>query len=334
MQFKLFFSLAGFFCLLALLRPAPAYAQAMPDFVALAVPLAQKSQRETAVPASVTMAQAIWETGRGRNPIGDANNFFGIKASGTSDATVNVGPVAKGWVWAWTKEWNGKRYVQSRERFRKYETMEDSFRDHGILLATTPRYADAMRAVDDPREFARRIAAAGYATSPTYAADLIRLMDLEDLYRFDLPRNAAEFVGQSEYLTVAPGDIFQIYFDLENNGFGTWSPTADYYLASTNDNRFGAGARQPLDRMVTPGTTKRWVITMIAPREPGSYRTAWQMKHGETSFGPELFIRVQVQRIETPFPTQLVVGGAIFSLGALTIGWLWWNRVRKQKSRG
>lgn len=334
MQLRLFLFLTSAFGLLALLNSTPTHAQAMPDFVTRAAPLAVKSQRETAVPASVTLAQAIWETGRGRSPIGDANNFFGIKATGSTDDSVNVGPIAAGWVWAWTREWDGKRFVASRERFRKYASMEDSFRDHGLLLATTPRYAEAMRAVDDPREFARRIAAAGYATSPTYAADLIRLMDQENLYRFDLPRNAAEFLGQSEYLTVAPGEIFQIYFDLQNSGFGTWSPSAGYALASVNGNPFGALSRQPLDGMVRPGANKRWAITMVAPREPGDYRTAWQMKHGEASFGPELYIQVQVKRVETPFPTQFVVGGALFSLGVLGCLWLVMNRQRKQKSRG
>ncbi len=309
-------------------------AQTMPDFMSTAVPLAQRSQRETSVPASVTLAQAIWETGRGRNPISDANNYYGIKAVVAADNTVSVGPIAIGWVWAWTKEWDGKRFVERRERFRKYRSIEDSFRDHGILLATNPRYAEAMRAVDDPREFARRIAAAGYATSPTYAADLIRLMDAENLYRFDLPRNAAEFRGQSEYPTVLPGAVFQIYFDVENTGFGTWSPEGDYYLASVNENRFGANARQELTGMVRPTGIKRWVITMVAPAQPGTYRTAWQLKHGAASFGPELYIRVHVaEPVRDDSAWKLAIGGGIASV--IGAGALWvWRRRASGRSRG
>lgn len=227
----------GFF--LALLC-VPLQVQAKAPFLVQAVPLAQKSQRETAVPASITLAQAMWETGRGDHPIGDANNYFGIKAAGTTDASVNVGSVAIGWVWAQTKEWNGTRYLESRARFRQYRSMEDSFLDHGLLLATTARYANAMLAVDDPREFARRIAAAGYATSPTYARDLISVMDAENLYQYDVPRNALELVSQSEPIQVNAGDIFQIYFEVKNTGFGTWSPTADYHLESVSGERFGA----------------------------------------------------------------------------------------------
>lgn len=274
---------------------AIAPARADNDFLTRAIPLAQKSQRATSVPASVTLAQATWETGRGRSPIGDANNYFGIKAAGSSDDNVNVGPIAIGWVWAWTKEWDGKKLVEQRERFRKYASMEDSFRDHGVLLATNPRYAEAMRAVDDPREFARRIAAAGYATSPTYARDLIRVMDAENLYQYDLPRNALELLSKSETLAVQPGEIFQIYFDIKNTGFGTWSPTADYYLASANENRFGSQGRQELEQLVPPEHVKRWALTMVAPRDAGMYSTTWQFKHGTQNVGALLSVQIQVQ---------------------------------------
>jgi flagellum-specific peptidoglycan hydrolase FlgJ len=47
------------------------------------------------------------------------------------------------------------------------------------------RYREALLAKDDPKEFARRIAAAGYATDPGYAPKLIGLMDRYDLYRWD-----------------------------------------------------------------------------------------------------------------------------------------------------
>lgn len=294
-------------------------AQAEDEFLKRAIPLAIKSQRETSVPASVTLAQATWETGRGAHTINGSNNYFGIKASGTPDTNITVGPVASGWVWAWTNEWDGTRYVQRRERFRKYATMEDSFRDHGLLLATNPRYAAAMNSVDDPREFARRIAAAGYATSPTYAPDLIRLMDTENLYQYDLPRNAAELVGQSEPVQVAAGEIFQVYFDVKNTGFGTWSPAADYYLASVNANRFGAAGRQELDGLVPPEGVARWALTMVAPNESGSYTTIWRVQHGARTFGVEM--RAQV--IVSPAPmsqARLWLGGGLLFVGVLLSG--------------
>lgn len=318
--------------LLVVIQSLPlAYAQAEDEFLKVAIPLAIRSQRETSVPASVTLAQAMWETGRGARTIGDAKNYFGIKAIGTSDATVTIGPVAIGWVWAWTKEWNGTRYIDSRERFRKYSSIEDSFRDHALLLATNPRYAAAMKNVDDPREFARRIAAAGYATSPTYAADLIRLMDRENLYQYDLPRNAMELSEQSGTIQVVAGDIFQIYFDARNSGFGTWSPAADYYLASQNENRFGAGARQELDHLVPPEGVARWAITMIAPEEAGNYTTIWRMRHGARNFGEEM--RVQVRVSPAPLPTAWnVVRGGVLAAGLVSAGFAIWLYRRQKKT--
>lgn len=320
-------------CIIGALLFIPPTVRAEDDFLARAIPLAQKSQRETTVPASVTLAQAMWETGRGQSPIGSAKNYFGIKAAGANDSSVNVGAIAEGWVWAWTKEWDGKKYQDRRERFRKYRSMEDSFRDHGLLLATTPRYASAMRVVDDPREFARRIAAAGYATSPTYAQDLIAIMDLENLYQYDLPRNAAQVISQSKPLTVNAGDIFQIYFEVKNTGFGTWSPTADYFLANvSNEADLAAKARQELDQLVLPERNKIWAITMFAPAKAGTYTTTWQLQHGGSSFGPQMRVEISVQ--PSPFPKQLPLLIGVFTVSLVGLGTAWYlYRRKRQKNR-
>lgn len=315
---------------LLVLLCVPSRAQAKEPFLVLAVPLAQKSQRDTAVPASVTLAQAMWETGSGEHPIGDANNYFGIKAGASSDGSVNFGSVAVGWVWADTKEWNGTKYVERRERFRRYRSIEDSFLDHGLLLATTPRYASAMLAVDDPREFARRIAAAGYATSPTYARDLIAVMDKENLYQYDLPRNALVVVSQSDDLSVNAGDIFQIYFEVKNTGFGTWSPTADYYLESSGDERFGALPRQELDQLVQPNRAKRWALTMFAPAQVGTYTTSWQLKHGAQNIGESMRVEVQV-RPTSPPQVLYWLGGFSVMGGAGLVGVSWFAHRRRTR---
>lgn len=324
-------ALAAAIVLSALWLSQPLYAQDGKEFFQEAIPLAVQAQREFGVPASVTLAQAAWETGRGVSPIGAAKNYFGIKASVSADGTVNIGPIAEGWVWAWTKEWNGARYVDKRERFRKYRAMQDSFRDHGLLLATAPRYQEAMRAADDPREFARRIAAAGYATSPTYAADLIRVMDAENLYQYDLPRNAAQRLGQSEAVTVNPGEIFQIYFDTQNAGFGAWSPTANYALANLNLQDFATPQIVALDQLVPPERVKRWAITLFAPQTPGVYTTVWQMRHGENAFGPRMEIQVQVR--ETANNTaQVWLGLGILLLG-IGVGYFVWARKKEKGTR-
>ena len=61
----------------------------------------------------------------------------------------------------------------------------DSFGDHGRFFHQNPRYAAALAARDDPKEFARAINRAGYATDPAYSAKLIGFMDRFNLYAYD-----------------------------------------------------------------------------------------------------------------------------------------------------
>ena len=72
-----------------------------------------------------------------------------------------------------------------RPRFRVYNDPAESFRDHSNQYATLPRYAPAFAHVNNPDQFAIAIHRAGYATSPTYAQNLINLMRQYNLYRFD-----------------------------------------------------------------------------------------------------------------------------------------------------
>ena len=149
-------------------------------FILAAAPAARESQRATGVPASVTIAQAILESAWGASRLSsESNNFFGIKAQER--------PGSGGVVWFDTWEVvNGANVIQ-REPFRAYTTMVDSFVDHGRFFIQNPRYAAALAASGDPKQFAREINRAGYATDPNYAPKLIGLMDRFNLYAYDLP---------------------------------------------------------------------------------------------------------------------------------------------------
>jgi flagellum-specific peptidoglycan hydrolase FlgJ len=74
---------------------------------------------------------------------------------------------------------------QTVSAFRAYASLTDSLTDHDLLLETTSRYASAMRAAQDPKQFATLLAKAGYATDPAYADKLIALMDRYNLYQLD-----------------------------------------------------------------------------------------------------------------------------------------------------
>jgi flagellar protein FlgJ len=69
--------------------------------------------------------------------------------------------------------------------FRTYTTVAASFADHGQQLSTLDRYRGAMGVAGKPDLFARALQVAGYATSPTYAANLINLMRTFNLYQYD-----------------------------------------------------------------------------------------------------------------------------------------------------
>ncbi len=172
---------------LLLLQPVNMRASAYSGFINDAIVPAQASQTETGVPASITIAQAILESSWGDEHIGNANNYFGIKCQTGTNGVLSYGTIATGCVLADTTEWSTatSTYVPTKAYFRTYANMTDSFRDHGHFFLDNPRYAAAMKHTNDPKQFAVEIQKAGYATSPTYASSLIRLMDQYDLYQYD-----------------------------------------------------------------------------------------------------------------------------------------------------
>lgn len=140
---------------------------------------AQRSMRNTGVPASVTVAQAILESDWGRSRLTrQGNNLFGIKALGGA-----AGPAGTVTLATW-EHVNGSDIIVQAP-FKAYYTLEESIDDHGRFFTRNKRYSSALSVAKDARAFARGIQEAGYATDPSYAGKLIKLMDRYDLYRFD-----------------------------------------------------------------------------------------------------------------------------------------------------
>ncbi|WP_224240637.1 glucosaminidase domain-containing protein [Hyalangium gracile] len=134
-----------------------------------------KSQRQTGVPASVTLAQAMLESGSGKSGLATkGNNFFGIKGEGPA-----------GHVTMPTKEFLNGKWVTVNANFRKYNTPAESFADHGKFLRDNKRYANAFKHTNNAEQFAREIHKAGYATDPAYSDKLISIINRYGLERFD-----------------------------------------------------------------------------------------------------------------------------------------------------
>ncbi len=121
------------------------------------------------VPASITLAQGLLESGAGRGRLVLlGNNHFGIKCHGWTGRTITHDDDEKG------------------ECFRAYNSALESFEDHCKFLRDRPRYR-SLFSLDrtDYRGWAYGLKKAGYATNPAYAQGLINLIELYKLYEYD-----------------------------------------------------------------------------------------------------------------------------------------------------
>ena len=130
-------------------------------------------QSRYGVPAAVTIAQAIDESGWGQSALAIRDhNLFGIK--GTGPAGADMLP---------TQEYQNGQYVTVTSPFRVYHNVAESIADHGKLLATSSSYQHAMADRHLPDAFATDLTGV-YATDPHYGSSLIAIMRLYNLYQF------------------------------------------------------------------------------------------------------------------------------------------------------
>lgn len=132
--------------------------------------VAQSNMQEYKIPASIILAQGILESSFGNSDLAQkANNHFGIKCHST---------------------WSGDKFFKDddakNECFRSYNHAMDSYRDHGIFLTSGKRYSELFTLdINDYKAWAHGLKKAGYATHPQYAEKLIRVIEENELYRFD-----------------------------------------------------------------------------------------------------------------------------------------------------
>ncbi len=131
--------------------------------------IAMEEMGSSKIPASITLAQGILESGSGRGRLSvEANNHFGIKCHG----------------------WTGKKIYhdddRSQECFRKYDHANTSFKDHSAFLTGRSRYAKLFELKpDDYKGWAKGLRTAGYATDRKYPQKLIGLIERYKLYQYD-----------------------------------------------------------------------------------------------------------------------------------------------------
>ncbi len=159
------------------------------------------------IPASITLAQGLLESGAGRSELTRrSNNHFGIKCG---------------------SDWRGRKTYHDDdargECFRVYKNVRESFEDHSRFLAGKQRYASLFNLkTTDYKGWARGLKKAGYATSPTYANKLIELIELYELDRFDNARLKGTWIANPHepflangllYVVARDGDTFESLSD-------------------------------------------------------------------------------------------------------------------------
>lgn len=148
--------------------------------------IAVQEMYRSGVPASITLAQGMLESGNGRSQLAlKSNNHFGIKCH---------------------KGWTGERVYHDDdakgECFRKYSHPHQSYRDHSDFLRYRDRYKFLFDLkTTDYKGWAYGLKQAGYATDPGYATKLIKLIEDYKLYQYDTktvhtPKEKEDFVAQ------------------------------------------------------------------------------------------------------------------------------------------
>jgi len=146
------------------------YEEAVKKYIQTYKEIAVREMMEYRIPASIILAQGIYESNAGRSPLStEANNHFGIKCH---------------------KDWTGNTYTQDDETknecFRKYNSPEDSFRDHSLYLTRQDRYKPLFSLeITDYKSWAYGLKSYGYATNPQYAAHLIKTIEDYRLFQYD-----------------------------------------------------------------------------------------------------------------------------------------------------
>jgi hypothetical protein len=161
------------------------------------------------IPASITLAQGMLESECGTSSLARyANNHFGIKCH---------------------EDWTGPYYIYDDdargEHFRKYQTVDESYKDHALFLKARPWYSFLFNySRTNYRDWAKGLAKAGYATASDYSQQLIFIIEENRLYELDtvlqnlkgyslLYEQSPHYSPkvQYDYVVIKPGDcIYKI----------------------------------------------------------------------------------------------------------------------------
>jgi hypothetical protein len=250
------------------------------DFINRIVPDAQKAMNKYRVLASLSIAQAILETGYGDSVPG--NNLFGIKANGWTGKTVTT-----------------KTTEENESGDKITITATASIDDHGAFIAGNERYANIL-GVADYKTVCNRLQADGYATAVDYASNLISLIEQYRLYQYDrLPSiTTIDIVmtdGESGNVTVSGWALnmaglahVDIYYDVAHGAASTkaFTDRADVNKAVNSAGWYPDGERCGFNVIVPAGKIplSKHSIDVVAVGKDGT--VMWSHKANVTVTAP------------------------------------------------
>lgn len=131
------------------------------------------------IPASITLAQGLFESRAGLSRLATlGNNHFGIKCHGWRGRSISADDDANG------------------ECFRAYDSPKQSYEDHSKFLKNNARYSKLFKLdMDDYKGWAHELKKCGYATNPSYAKNLIDIIELYRLYQYDSAKTYDHFMA-------------------------------------------------------------------------------------------------------------------------------------------
>lgn len=159
------------------------------DYINTYKGIAVDHMKKYKIPASITLAQGLLESGAGRSSLTQSsNNHFGIKCH---------------------NDWKGQKVYKAddgpNDCFRKYKKAEDSFDDHSRFLAEKSRYKPLFALkITDYAGWAKGLQKCGYATDKAYANKLIKLIEDYELYLHDRKGVGKEIVKKEQERILSP----------------------------------------------------------------------------------------------------------------------------------
>ncbi len=240
--------------------------------------IAISQQRDYGIPASITLAQGILESGDGNSSLArKANNHFGIKCH---------------------KDWKGESMYHDDDRpnecFRSYKDASQSFIDHSEFLCTHQRYAFLFKyGTTDYKSWAKGLKQAGYATSKTYADRLIQIIEENNLHRFDKSVQPATTPEKQTEIAVKTNNFIEVDVnDMEISPFGNIKTNnrTDYVEALPGDN---------IDKVATRYELEPWQLRMFNELDANA----------KLKVGQRLYISRKQSKAEKQYKTHTVKKG-------------------------